>query len=191
MLRGIFGGSFDPVHVGHLTVAAAAARALELGVVHLVPACVQPFKTGREPAPAEHRIAMLRLAVAGRAPLVADDREIRRGGVSYTVDTLGEISAEHPADRLCLLVGADTARDFPQWRHAEEIARLARVVVLTRPGVAAPSYPPIADVLEVPAVAVSATEVRARVARGESIRGLVPDAVADYIAEHGLYRTED
>jgi nicotinate-nucleotide adenylyltransferase len=191
MYRGIFGGSFDPVHVGHLTVAASAARALNLGLVHLVPACVQPFKTGREPAAAEHRLAMLRLAVAGRAPLVADDREIRRGGVSYTVDTLREISAEHPADRLCLMVGADTARDLPQWRQAEEIARLARIVVLTRPGVAAPSRPPVADVLEVPAVAVSASEVRARVTRGESIRGLVPDAVADYIAEHGLYRTED
>ena len=191
MYRGIFGGSFDPVHVGHLTVAASAARALNLGLVHLVPACVQPFKTGREPAAAEHRLAMLRLAVAGRAPLVADDREIRRGGVSYTVDTLREISAEHPADRLCLMVGADAARDLPQWRQAEEIARLARIVVLTRPGVAAPSRPPIADVLEVPAVAVSASEVRARVTRGESIRGLVPDAVADYIAEHGLYRTED
>jgi len=122
---------------------------------------------------------------------VADGREIRRGGVSYTVDTLRELSAEHPADRLCLMVGADAARDLPQWRQAEEIARLARIVVLTRPGVAAPSRPPVADVLEVPAVAVSASEVRARVTRGESIRGLVPDAVADYIAEHGLYRTED
>lgn len=191
MLRGIFGGSFDPVHDGHLTVATAAARALGLGAVHLVPACVQPFKTDRELAPAEHRLAMLDLAVAGTDSLLADDREIRRGGVSYTVETLRELSAEHPADGLCLLVGADAVRDLPQWRHAEEIARLARIVVLTRPGVAVPPHPPITDILKVPAVDVSATEVRARVARGESIRGLVPDAVADYIALHELYRTED
>lgn len=191
MLRCIFGGSFDPVHTGHITVALAAGRALSAGAVHLVPAAVQPFKADRRLATAADRLAMLRLAVTGHDLLVVDDREIRRGGVSYTVDTLREMRAEFGTDRLCLMVGADAAHDLPQWRDGPGIARLATIVVLTRPGTAAPSHPLIDRVLEVPAVDVSATEIRNRVARGEPIRGLVPDAVAEYIASHGLYRADD
>jgi nicotinate-nucleotide adenylyltransferase len=191
LLRGVFGGSFDPVHVGHLTVAVAAGRALGAGAVHLVPASVQPFKAEREPAPAADRLAMLRLAAAGEDLLVVDDRELRRGGVSYTVDTLREMRAEYGADRLCLMIGADAALELPQWRDVPEITRLARIVVLTRPGVTAPRHRLIDRVLEVPAVDASATDIRDRVARGEPIRGLVPDPVADYIASHGLYRADD
>lgn len=191
MLRCVFGGSFDPVHVGHVTAAVAAGRSLGAAVVHLVPAAAQPFKPGRAFAPAEDRLAMLRLAARGHEMLVVDDREMQRGGLSYTVDTLREIRAEFPADRLCLLLGADAALELPHWRDAAQIGRLAQIVVLTRPGAPPPSHPLIDRVVEVPPVDVSATEVRNRVARGEPIRGLVPDAVGEYIASHGLYRADD
>lgn len=191
MLRCIFGGSFDPVHAGHIAVALAAGRTLGAGAVHLVPAAVQPFKADRRLAPAADRLAMLRLAATGHGLLVVDDREVRRGGVSYTVETLREMRAEFPADRLCLMVGADTAHELPHWRNRAEIGRLATIVVLTRPGAAARGHPLIDRVLEVPPVDVSATEIRHRVARGEPIRGLVPDAVAEYIASHGLYRADN
>ncbi len=134
---------------------------------------------------------MLRLAARGHEMLVVDDREMQRGGLSYTVDTLREIRTEFPADRLCLLLGADAALELPHWRDAAQIGRLAQIVVLTRPGAPPPSHPLIDRVVEVPPVDVSATEVRNRVARGEPIRGLVPDAVGEYIASHGLYRADD
>jgi nicotinate-nucleotide adenylyltransferase len=190
MRRGVFGGSFDPVHLGHLTVAAAAAERLALSWVHFVPARVQPFKAGSHEASPEDRVAMLRLAL--RDPrFVLDTRELGREGASYTVDSLRELRAEYPGDELCLLIGADAARDLPGWREAEAIPTLSRVVVLTRPGVSPPSDTEAAEILEVPRVEVSATEIRARVRRGEPIRELVPAEVADYIEARGLYRTGD
>jgi nicotinate-nucleotide adenylyltransferase len=191
MQRGVFGGSFDPVHVGHLTVARAAAADLALDLVHLVPASDQPFKSGFHEATPEQRMAMLRLAVIGDGLLVPDDREIRRGGVSYTVDTLRELKREYPTDSLCLLVGADAAADLPTWCEADALRRLARIVVLTRPDVALPDHRPVDRTLVVPAVDVSATEIRERIRRGDSIEGLVPTDVAAYIASHGLYRARD
>lgn len=191
MLRGVFGGSFDPVHVGHLVVARAARDRLGLNVVHLIPASRQPFKAQGHVASASDRLAMLRLAVAEFAGLVADGREVERGGLSYTIDSLRELRAEFPEDALCLLVGADAARELPEWRDSAEICRLARIGVLTRPGATMPDLPWAADVVEVPAVDVSATDVRARLRRGESVAGLIPDTVAAYISAHALYRTED
>ncbi len=191
MLRGVFGGSFDPVHMGHLVVARAAQDRLGLDIVHLVPANHQPFKPQGHRAAADHRLAMLRLAVADFPGLVADARELQRGGVSYTVDTLRELRTEFPEDALCLLVGADAARELPGWREGGEIPRFAAIAVLTRPGVPMPDLPWPANGVEVPAVDVSATEIRARLRRGASVAGLVPDAVAAYITTHALYRTED
>jgi nicotinate-nucleotide adenylyltransferase len=189
MRRGVFGGSFDPVHVGHITVADAAAAALGLGIVHLVPAYDQPFKSGEHRAGPEHRLAMLERAVVRHPRLVADGREICRRGVSYTVDTLREMRQEYPGDSLSLLVGADAAMDLPNWRDVGEVTHLARIVALTRPDAALPDHPMVDQCLAVPAIDVSATEVRRRVACGESIADLVPPAVAAYIASHGLYRT--
>jgi nicotinate-nucleotide adenylyltransferase len=190
MRRGVFGGSFDPVHTGHLTVAAAAADRLELDRLHFVPALTQPFKARFHHAEPADRVAMLRLALEDRR-FVLDTREIEREGVSYTVDTLREMRAEFPEDRLSLLIGADAARDLPGWREAGAIAELARVVVLTRPGVEPPAHVWVAEVVEVPAVDVSASEIRARVARSETIEGMVPVSVAEYIESHRLYRTGD
>ncbi len=189
MRRGIFGGSFDPVHNGHLVVAGAAADQLGLDVVHLVPANVQPFKDDSHAATAQQRLAMLRAAIEHHPRLIADPREIARGGTSYTVDTVREIAAEFPKDRLCLLIGADAAREFPDWKDPGAIGRLAQLAVLTRPGMELPAVTLGATLVTVPAVDVSATMIRDRVLRGESIDGLVPPAVAAYIEAHRLYRT--
>lgn len=186
MRRGIFGGSFDPVHNGHLIVAGAAADALRLDRVHFVPACVQPFKAGRQHASPADRVAMLLAALPHDTRFELDTREIEREGVSYTVDTLREFAAEFPGDELSLLVGADAARDLPGWRDASAIPQLAEVVVLTRPGEEVPRHL-AARTLSVPAVEVSATQVRDRARRGESLEDLVPAAVARYIESHRLY----
>jgi nicotinate-nucleotide adenylyltransferase len=191
MRRAIFGGSFDPVHLGHLIVASAAADALALDRVHFVPAHVQPFKTDRQHASAADRVAMLRAALPHDERFVLDTREIDREGVSYTVDTLRAFAAEYPGDGLSLLVGADAARDLPEWREASAIPQLADVVVLTRPGEALPPHELVGRTLSVPAVDVSATQVRARVRQGEPLDELVPAAVAQYIESHRLYRTGD
>jgi nicotinate-nucleotide adenylyltransferase len=190
MHRAIFGGSFDPIHVGHLVVARSAADQLALDVVHFVPAWQQPFKAGSHRASPEDRLAMLRLAAAEDPRFVADPREIRRAGVSYTVDTLQEMKAEFRDDRLCLLVGLDAAGDFPMWKDPDRIRQLARIVVLTRPGADAGVALPVGELLHVPEVAVSATAVRWRVERGESIDEFVPPTVAEYIESHGLYRVD-
>lgn len=188
--RGVFGGSFDPVHIGHLAVARAAADILELDLVHLIPASAQPLKPDGPVASPADRLAMLRLAASGDRRFVVDDREIRRGGVSYTVDTLREMAEEFPNDRLSLLVGADAAGQFDQWKDRDAVAALARIVVLTRPGVAVPSHRHVARTVEVPAVPVSATAVRERARSGDSIADLVPEPVAAYIASHRLYLVE-
>lgn len=188
MQRGVFGGSFDPVHLGHLTVARAAADRLGLDRVHFVPAGQQPFKQGRQGASGAHRAAMLALALRQDRRFLLDQRELERHGPSYTVDTLRAMRAEFPSDHLCFLVGADAARELPQWHEAEALSALARIVVLTRPGARAPQDGLIDGVVEVPAVDVSASDIRRRVAAGESLEGLVPPEVARYIAKHGLYR---
>jgi nicotinate-nucleotide adenylyltransferase len=192
MRRGVFGGSFDPVHLGHLTVAAAAADRLLLESVHFVPAREQPFKIGGHVATPGDRVAMLELALAlADERFALDTRELEREGPSYTVDTLRSLRAEFPVDELCLLVGADTARDLLEWREAEAIPALARIIVLTRPGAEMPGLEEAGELLEVPRVDVSATEVRERVGRGEPIDDMVPLAVAEYIESHRLYSAGD
>lgn len=189
MRVGVFGGSFDPVHHGHLIVAAEALRALGLAAVRFVPAGEQPFKRDRLVAAAAHRLAMLELGVAGVPGFVVDPQECRRPGPSYTVDTLRALRATLPDASLSLLIGSDAAQDFPQWREVAAIRELAHVVVLTRPGAMAPAG--VGQTLPVPAIDISATAIRERSRAGESIRFLVPDAVARYIAEHRLYADED
>ena len=188
MRIGVFGGSFDPVHLGHLTAARAACEALALDHVRFVPAREQPFKQGAHGAAPPDRVALLEAALAGDPRAVVDGRELAREGPSYTVDTLRALRAEFPADQLFLLVGADAARDLPGWHEAAALPALATVVALTRPGVPAPTHPFIGAHVAVPAIQVSATEIRARCARGATIRDLVPDAVRALIAARGLYR---
>lgn len=186
---GLFGGSFDPVHHGHLIVARAVAEAARLREVRFVPAREQPFKTGRHGAAPEHRAAMLDLAVAGEPGFRVERLELDRPGPSYTVDTLRALRAREPGVRFALMVGADAARELPQWKEAVALPGLATLVVFARPGAAVPAgLPDRTIVVEAPQVDISATAVRARVRAGQSVRYLVPDAVAAYVAAHRLYR---
>jgi nicotinate-nucleotide adenylyltransferase len=184
---GLLGGSFDPVHHGHLIVAQVAAEALGLDELRFMPAREQPFKRGRHAAPAADRAAMLELAVAGVPGFAVERAELERPGPSYSVDTLKALRAREPETAFTLLLGADAALELEAWHRAAELPRLARIAVFARPGTPIPASPLIAATVEVPAVEISATEIRRRVRTGRPIRYWVPDAVAEYVARHRLY----
>jgi nicotinate-nucleotide adenylyltransferase len=184
---GLFGGSFDPVHHGHLIVARIAAETLGLDSLRFVPAREQPFKRGQHGATADQRAAMLELAVTDSPGFAVERAELERPTPSYTVDTLRELHAREPGIRPVLLVGADAAAEMDAWHHAEEIPALATVVVFARAGVPVPPSDLIARTIEVPAIEISATEIRRRIREGLSIRYWVPDSIAEYITRHRLY----
>lgn len=184
---GLFGGSFDPVHHGHLIVGRVAAEKLGLELLRFVPAREQPFKVGRHSTSAEHRAAMLSLAVAEVPGFSVERSEILRAGPSYTVHTLQELREQEPGAEFVLLLGADAAADLPSWHEAGRIPHLARIAIFARPGTPVPQLPWNASVVEVPTIDISATEVRRRVRAGQSVRYWVPDSVAEYIAIHRLY----
>lgn len=179
MRIGVFGGSFDPIHHGHLIAAVALRELLELDEVRFVVAKTQPLKTVGHFAGAEDRATMVELGTRGAHGLRVDRRELFRDGPSFTVETLQEIREAVPGAELVLLLGADAAAEFERWREPETIRALARVEVFRRDG--------RGDGIVVPRVDISSTEVRARVSAGRSIRFWVPDAVADYIVKHRLY----
>ena len=197
---GIFGGSFDPPHVGHLLAASDAVEALDLDRLLFVPAAAQPLKhVGREPAPPALRIAMLGALVGGDPRFAIDALEIDRGGLSYTVDTLDTVAARWPGTQQFLLVGADVLNTFAKWREPLRVRALATLVVLVRAldGGRASEHDHVASadlpgglprLLPTRRVDVSSTEVRARVAAGRSVRGFVPDAVAEIIRDGLLYQ---
>ena len=188
---GIFGGTFDPPHVGHLALAECARERLRLDEVRFVPAGRPPHKSGGRITSAAERVAMARLAVRGNAAFTVSTHETRRQGPSFTIETLRHVAAGALRTRLFLLIGADSLDDFASWREPEAILRLATLVVAGRPGVPRagrrrPRRGPVH--LDNPEIAVSSSLVRARVRAGRSVRYLVPDAVSAYIARHGLYR---
>ncbi|HEX5634338.1 MAG TPA: nicotinate-nucleotide adenylyltransferase [Gemmatimonadales bacterium] len=185
---GLLGGSFDPIHHGHLLVGQAAVEQLGLEELRFMPAGEQPFKRGRHAVAAERRAEMVALAIAGEPRFRLERAEVERPGPSYTVDTLRALRAREPGAEFAVLVGADAAAELPLWHEAAELPRLARIVVFERAGEAAPASPMVTGRIAVPALELSATAIRARVAAGLSIRYWVPDAVADYVAAHGLYR---
>lgn len=189
MRIGVFGGTFDPPHLGHLVVASDACGALGLDRVLWIPSAVPPHKVATVQAPAEARLEMVRAAIEGDPRFEADDLELRRPGPSYTVDTLRDLARRHAGAELVLLIGADNLREIPGWREPQEILKLARVAVLSRDGAGVPPDAPVPAVaVEVTRVDVSATEVRRRAAAGETIRYLVPDAVRALVERRGLYR---
>ena len=189
MRVGILGGTFDPPHIGHLIAATDASEGLGLDLVLFVPTGVQPLKAGKEATLAAHRLAMVNLLVAGDARFSVDSMEIDRGGLSFTVDTLRTLRQRWPAGTvdLVLLLGADAAAQFPQWKEPAAVKTLAEVVVLTR-GDAPVAAPPGMRELQTRRVDVSSTEIRDRVKAGKPVRALVTDPVAAYIAQSGLYR---
>ncbi|MGE5125030.1 MAG: nicotinate-nucleotide adenylyltransferase [Betaproteobacteria bacterium] len=192
MRVGLFGGTFDPVHLGHLRAAETAREALALDLVAFLPSAVPPHRASPVSS-AEDRLAMTRLATEPHPCFQAWDVELRRTGPSYTVDTIAALVAERPSDTLFLVVGADTWPEMRQWRGPERLFALVEVAVVERPGsLTAALEPPFADARPVhrlvgPSLPISATVVRERVRRGQSVRYLVPDAVAEYIAARRLY----
>lgn len=187
MKVGLLGGSFDPVHHGHLIAGQVAAEALGLDQLRFVPAREQPFKQGQHAAPAADRAAMLELAVQGAPRLSVERLELERPAPSYTVDTLRALAAREPGAEFTLLVGADAAQELEAWREARALPGLARIVVFPRGQAAPPASPLVSGVVEVPRIEISATEIRRRVRAGLTIRYWVPDSVAEYVAEHRLY----
>ena len=189
---GILGGTFDPIHAGHLLMARHALRSLGLERVLFIPAGMPWLKTGRRIAPAYHRLAMTRLAVEGCPRFEASAMEVERPGPTYTADTLAELRERFGAGAaLYLILGMDAARDMGRWHEPERVFALCEVVAIPRgeaddnDGGDVPSG--IRVLRDAPRLAVSSTEIRAKIAAGASIEGDVPDAAADYIRRHGLY----
>jgi nicotinate-nucleotide adenylyltransferase len=180
---GVFGGSFDPIHNGHLAIALAAAESIPLDRVIFVPARRSPLKENAPVAPEPARLAMLELAIADEPRFACSGIELDRPAPSYTVDTLEALAGE---GRLYLILGADAARDLSKWKRPDRLRELATLVVARRPGT--DHADPAAILLDAPLMDVSARELRKRASRGRSLRYLVPDAVWRYIEEHDLYR---
>jgi nicotinate-nucleotide adenylyltransferase len=202
---GVFGGTFDPIHYGHLRPAQEAVRQLALAELRFVPAAQPPHRPPPQ-ASAAQRLAMVELAIRGLPALRVDDRELQRGGLSYTVLTLESLRAELGNTPLCLLIGADQFRSFETWHRWQEIPDLAHLVVLNRPGATPGSLPAWAQAracddfsalravpagrlafLSVSPQDISATRIRAALARGESVQGLLPEVVLDYIRTNQVY----
>ncbi len=208
---GVLGGTFDPIHYGHLRPALELLETLDLAEIRFVP-CRIPAHRGAPRVTAEQRLALVRLATVGQPGFVTDDRELRRDGPSYMVDTLTSLRDDFGADApLCLILGSDAFRELHTWRRWEALSGLAHIVVMQRPGILQP-FPPILEGFITPRVIydavelrrrpaggilfqpvtqlnISATQIRALLARGQSPRYLLPEAVLAYIHDRALYRS--
>ena len=209
---GILGGTFDPVHLGHITSAEQIARAFQLDFVLLVLSARPPHKGERAHARAEDRMTMLRLATAGHPELVACDLEATRAGPSYTVDTLRELRRVYPKTEMFVIIGIDAWSDVDTWKRPEDLLALAHVIVTSRPGLDFPDtgvVPPVVARAEcwydptiqsyhhksghrliahpIEGINASSTDIRHRARQGESLKGLVPDTVTDFIQTKGVY----
>jgi nicotinate-nucleotide adenylyltransferase len=187
---GLFGGSFDPVHIGHLLVAQAACEELALDRLFFIPAAQSPFKPGSAPATAVLRLRMLRLALAGKSNCEVDTQEISRGGISYSIDTVRSYKARWPDTEVFFLIGADHVPTLPKWREAEALAQLVEFVVIPRPGEVPANAPAPFRVRALGGwpLRLSSSDIRARVKQGRAVNHLVPPDVADVIRENDLYR---
>jgi nicotinate-nucleotide adenylyltransferase len=200
MRLGLFGGTFDPVHLGHLLLAEYCRERCRLDAVWFVPAAEPPHKQRPDLTPAQQRIEMLQLAIGGHEAFSVCTREVDRGGVSYTVDTLSELATEDRSRQLFFLLGGDSLADLPRWREPAQICSLALPAVVARPGSPPPDYDALAELVpaerlaeirahqvDIPQIGISSREIRRRVAAGLSIRYQTPRAVEMYIATAGLY----
>jgi nicotinate-nucleotide adenylyltransferase len=189
MKIGLYGGSFDPVHLGHLLVAQAAVEELGLDKLFFIPAAQSPFKPENKPAPDTIRLQLLRIALAGKTNCEIDEQEIQRGGVSYTVDTLRDYAKKFPGAEIFYLIGADNAAKLNEWREPAELAKMAEFVAVPRPG-GAPAFFPLpfrGRTLKGFPFDVSSSQIRARVKAGLPVENLVPTFVADAIRAARLY----
>jgi nicotinate-nucleotide adenylyltransferase len=196
--RGIFGGTFDPPHLGHLIMAESARAVLDLHEVVFVPAAQPPHKQGRTIQPAADRLAMVRLAIASNPHFALSTLELERTGPNYTVETLRLLRQQWGEQvELYFIMGLDSLIDLPLWYQPQEIIKLARLAVITRPGyqadlmsleTALPGVQERVALVPSPLIGISSTELRRRVFQGETITYLVPQMVEGYIYQHGLYR---
>lgn len=187
---GIMGGTFDPIHHGHLVAASEVANKFELDEVVFVPTGTQPFKAERMVTLAEHRYLMTVIATASNPQFTVSRVDIDRPGITYTIDTLRELKGQYPDADLFFITGADAVSQILKWKDADKLWDLAHFVGVTRPGHDLESYElPTRDysLLEIPAMAISSTDCRARVQAQHPVWYLVPDGVVQYIAKHGLY----
>ena len=186
---GLFGGSFDPVHTGHLLLGQAAIEELGLTRLCFILAAQSPFKVGQNFAPAEARLQMLRLALVGKTNCEVDEQEINRGGVSFAIDTVRDYARRFPQADLFYLIGADHVANLPKWRDAAELAKVAEFVVIPRPGSEPVTIPPPfrGRILGGFAFGVSASQIRIRVKARQTIEHLVPPAVAEAVRNNRLY----
>ncbi|KAA1260757.1 Nicotinate-nucleotide adenylyltransferase [Rubripirellula obstinata] len=198
---GIFGGSFDPVHLGHLWIAEAAREQLSLDQVRWIPAATSPLKPDGPVASDDHRLQMVRLAISGNPFFVLDDREIARGEVSYTVDTVAEIQKQHPDDELFLIVGSDSLASFDRWHQPSQLLELATLAVIQRGGDAEIDVSILKrfcddarlqtvknSVVPMPLIEVSSTDLRRRILGNKSVRYQVPAAVEAFIRSEKPYQ---
>jgi nicotinate-nucleotide adenylyltransferase len=205
---GILGGTFDPIHMGHLRMALELYETLDLARVHITP-CFQPMHRKQPIASPNDRLAMVQCAVAAEPALIADDREIRREGPTYTIDTVFEMQAEMPDTPLCLLIGIDAFLGFASWNRWPEILNQTHIIVAHRPHYQLPTTGIIADLIKerlqheiafihenpaggilfrpITALEISATDIRKQIAMRRNPRYLLPDGVYDYIKQHGTY----
>lgn len=194
---GVMGGSFDPIHIGHLIMAESVRETLALDSVLFVPVSRQPLKKGKPVTSASHRAAMLELAILGNPHFSLSRVDIERAAPSYTVDTLSLLREEWPGAKMWFIVGADSLATFPTWREPDGILAQSRLAVVRRPDVTLdlpqleeqlPGLQDRIDWVDAPLIGVSATDLRHRIAEGRSIRYQVPDMVREYIDREGLYR---
>lgn len=202
MRLGIFGGTFDPPHIGHLVVAQVAMEEVGLDRVLFVPANVNPLKVGKQVTPGEHRLRMVELATAYHPQFDAWDWELRQEGPSYTVNTLEYIHEQHPESELFLIIGADNLRILPKWKNVERIVELATVLAVTRPGFDLKTstetvfalYSHINERIrnvEIPGLDISSTWIRERLAKNRSVLHLLPQEVIRYTEENKLYERDE
>lgn len=205
---GVFGGTFDPIHFGHLRTAYEVLQALQFGEVRFMPCGTPPHRGGTIASP-EQRLAMVQAATAGQPGFVVDDRELHRDGPSYSVDTLTALRNEYPRWPIGLIIGMDAFLGLPKWYHWQEILRLAHIVVAHRPGWKAPDIGPLGEllaergthragdlhkaksghiyILDVTQLEIASTDIRQIVSAGRDPRFLMPDAVCEYIQASGCY----
>lgn len=188
MKIGILGGTFNPVHIGHLILAEEAREKLGLNRVIFVPANLAPHKDNQGVVSPQHRLKMLRLAIKGNRFFSVSDLEIKRGGISYTIDTLREFRRIFFKDELFFLIGSDLLNYLDSWKDLHDIFKIVSFVVATRPGFSLEKIPSFIQTLPIRAVDISAFEIRQRIRENRSFRYLLPDRVFDYINKKGLYR---
>lgn len=188
---GVMGGTFDPIHHGHLVAASEAAARFDLDEVIFVPTGQPTFKQHTQVTAAEHRYLMTVIATASNPRFTVSRVDIERPGLTYTVDTLRDLRAERPGAELFFISGADAVEQILSWKDADQLWSMAHFVAVTRPGhrLTVDGLPPgVVTTLEVPALAISSTDCRRRASSGQPVWYLVPDGVVQYIAKHGLYR---